>query len=94
MAVSGLGPEPVSFYALVFFLVNVTYICLIAELIGRAPDKVFPRKLRRIMRIRSVTTLCLFGGATIIALFFPVIGLLICIGCLIVYLKPAPSSMG
>jgi len=94
MAVSGLGPEPVSFYALVFFLVNVTYICLIAELIGNAPDKVFPRKLRRIMRIRSVTTLCLFGAAAIIALFFPVIGLLICIGCLIVYLKPAPSSMG
>jgi uncharacterized membrane protein len=94
MAVSGLSPEPVSFYALVFFLVNATYVCLISELIGSAPDDVFPHKMRRIMRIRSVTTLCLFGTAAIIALVFPVIGLLICIGCLIVYLRPAPASVG
>ncbi|HEY4078337.1 MAG TPA: TMEM175 family protein [Rhizomicrobium sp.] len=93
MAISGLSAEPVSFYALVFFLVNATYVSLISELIGRAPDKVFPHKMRKLMRIRSISTLCLFGTAAIIALFFPVIGLLICIGCLIVYLKPAPSSV-
>jgi len=33
MAVSELAPQPVAFYAGVFFLVNVTYICLIWELI-------------------------------------------------------------
>src|SRR5690349_21301602 len=32
MAVSGLSPEPVSFYAAVFFLVNLTYVALIREL--------------------------------------------------------------
>lgn len=32
MAVSELAPQPVAFYASVFFLVNVTYICLIWEL--------------------------------------------------------------
>ena len=36
MAVSELAPQPVAFYAAVFFLVNATYIALIWELIGRA----------------------------------------------------------
>ena len=37
MAVSELAPQPVAFYAAVFFLVNATYICLIWELIDRTP---------------------------------------------------------
>jgi hypothetical protein len=44
----------------VFFLVNATYICLIYELIDRAPvDDILPRE-RRIMHFRSVTTLVCF----------------------------------
>jgi len=35
MATSELAPQPVSFYAAVFFLVNATYICLVHELIDR-----------------------------------------------------------
>src|SRR5215469_11511191 len=35
MALSRLAPQPVAFYALVFFLVNATYIGLIRELLGR-----------------------------------------------------------
>ena len=35
MAVSELAPQPVAFYAGVFFLVNATYILLIRELIDR-----------------------------------------------------------
>jgi uncharacterized membrane protein len=34
MAVSKLAPQPVALYAAVFFLVNVTYILLIWELIA------------------------------------------------------------
>src|SRR6516164_2524855 len=37
MAVSELAPQPVAFYAAVFFLVNATYIFLIWELVDRAP---------------------------------------------------------
>jgi uncharacterized membrane protein len=37
MANSELAPQPVAFYAAVFFLVNATYICLIWELIDRIP---------------------------------------------------------
>src|SRR5215510_12228979 len=63
MAVSELAPQPVAFYAAVFFLVNATYICLIRELIDRSPvDNVSPR-VRRTMRVRSIVTLCLFALA-------------------------------
>jgi uncharacterized membrane protein len=39
MAVSKLAPQPVAFYAAVFFLVNATYIALIWELIERGPSQ-------------------------------------------------------
>jgi uncharacterized membrane protein len=93
MAVSELAPQPVAFYAAVFFLVNATYICLIYELIDSAPvDDVLPRE-RRIMYFRSITTLCVFGAAAIVALKYPLLGLGMCICCLTVYLKPeAPGA--
>jgi uncharacterized membrane protein len=94
MAVSELAQQPVAFYAAVFFLVNATYICLIWELIHRAPAEAISPAVRRIMRIRSVTTLFLFGAAALVALKYPVVGLGICIGCLIVYLRPDPPGAG
>lgn len=89
MAVSELAPQPVAFYAAVFFLVNATYICLIWELVDG--KDVSPR-VRRIMRVRSIVTLCLFGIASVVALKFPLVALGICICCLIVYLRPAPPG--
>ena len=92
MAVSRLSPQPVAFYAAVFFLVNVTYICLIWELIDRSPvDEVSPH-VRKIMRFRSITTLCLFGAAAAVALIYPLVGLGICICCLTDYLRPDPPG--
>jgi uncharacterized membrane protein len=93
MAVSKLAPQPVAFYAAVFFLVNTTYIFLICELIDRAPvDEVSPR-VRRIMHFRSIVTLCFFGVAAVVALKYPLLGLGMCCCCLIVYLKPGvPGS--
>ena len=93
MAVTELAPQPVAFYAAVFFLVNATYICLIYELIDRAAvDDVLPRE-RRIMHFRSITTLCVFAAAAVVALKYPLFGLGMCICCLIVYLKPeAPGA--
>lgn len=89
MAVSELAPQPVAFYAAVFFLVNVTYICLIWELIGQRHSA----KIREAMRLRSITTLCLFAAAVVVALRYPLAGLGICIGCLAVYLKPDPPEL-
>jgi len=93
MAVSELAPQPVAFYAAVFFLVNATYICLMWELIERAPVNAVPPKVRRIMRFRSIATLCLFGAAAVVALQYPLVGLGICCCCLIVYLRPAPPGL-
>jgi hypothetical protein len=36
-AVSKLAPQPVAFYAGVFFLVNLTYLALVWDLVGHAP---------------------------------------------------------
>ncbi len=88
MAVSKLAPQPVAFYAAVFFLVNATYVALILELIERAPVKEVSLKERRIMRFRSIATLGVFGVASLVALKYPLVGLGLCICCLIVYLKP------
>jgi uncharacterized membrane protein len=93
MAVSRLAPQPVSFYATVFLLVNATYICLIWELIDRAPVNGASRTVRKIMRFRSIATLCLFGAAALLALKYPLVGLGICICCLIVYLEPDPAKV-
>jgi len=74
--------------------VNATYVALIWELIGLTPlDEISP-KLRRVMRLRSIITLVLFGAAAIVALEYPLAGLGICIGCLVVYLKPDPPGAG
>ncbi len=88
MAVSELAPQPVAFYAAVFFLVNATYISLIWELIERAAIKEASPQERKIMRFRSITTLFVFGAAAVVALKYPLIGLGMCCCCLIVYLKP------
>lgn len=90
MAISKLAPEPVAFYAAVFFLVNATYICLIRELVERTHD--VTAQVRKILWIRSITTLCLFGLAAVIALKYPRVGLGICICCLVVYLRPDPRG--
>ena len=90
MAVSKLAPQPVAFYAATFFLVNATYTALTWELIHQTPDRKVPPTVRRIMRVRSLTTLCLFGVAAVVALRYPLVGLGICICCLIVYLRPEP----
>src|SRR5580700_962294 len=68
MAVSKLAPQPVAFYAAVFFFVNATYISLIWELIERDSLRETSPRERRIMRFRSVATLCIFGVAAVVAL--------------------------
>jgi hypothetical protein len=86
MATSELAAQPVSFYAAVFFLVNFTYCALIWELVGEGSAA----RVRAAMRRRSLVTLALFGSAAVVALWLPVVGLAICIACLIAYLRPEP----
>jgi uncharacterized membrane protein len=92
MAVSELAPQPVAFYAAVFFLVNATYVALIWDLIIWTPGTTIAPRVRRIMWIRALLTGCGFALAAAVALRYPVAGLGICICCLIVYLKPDPPD--
>ena len=92
MAVSELSPQPVAFYAAVFFLVNATYLCLVWELVDRIPLDALSPAVRAIMRLRSLATLSLFGIAALVALKYPLAALGICICCLAVYLKPDPPG--
>src|SRR5689334_7986116 len=65
--VSELASQPAAFYVAVFLLVNgATYIALIWELIGRAPAIDVSFAVRKVMRARSITTLCLFGLAAVV----------------------------
>ncbi|HEX5459959.1 MAG TPA: TMEM175 family protein [Steroidobacteraceae bacterium] len=93
MAVSELAPQPVAFYAGIFFLVNATYIGLIWELIGSKPHEPASGKARKAMLLRSIATLCLFAIAAAVALKHPLAGLGICIGCLALYLRPDPPDV-
>lgn len=93
MAVSKLATQPVAFYAAVFFLVNATYLALIWELMERTPHQEISPKERKIMRFRSIITLCVFAAAAAVAFRFPLLGLGMCCCCLIVYLRPeAPGA--
>src|SRR5207245_4651246 len=94
MAVSKLAPQPVAFYAAVFFLVNATYIFLIWELIEPASVDDVPPKVRKIMRVRSIATLCLFALAGLVPLKVPLVGVGICCCCLVVYLKHEAPGTG
>jgi uncharacterized membrane protein len=94
MAVSELAPQPVAFYAGVFFLVNATYVLLLWELVTLRPADDVSRRVRRAMRVRSVATLCVFGTAAVVALRFPVAGLVLCCVCLIWYLRPEAPGVG
>jgi uncharacterized membrane protein len=90
MATSELRPQPVSFYAAVFFLVNLTYCALIWELVQAKSNDEEAVHVRTVMRRRSLITLALFASAAVVALWLPIAGLAICIACLIVYLRPEP----
>ena len=88
MATSELQAQPVSFYAAVFFLVNATYCALVWQLVE---DRDGERRARW-MRRRSLVTLALFGGAAVVALWFPTVALGMCVACLVVYLRPEPQA--
>jgi uncharacterized membrane protein len=79
---------PVALYALVFVLVNITYLALCTEVVDRPAREDISHRLQRLLRMRSFITIGGFAAAAIVALRWPILGMtLICL-CLIVYLRP------
>ena len=88
IADSELAPLPVSLYAVVFALINVSYVMLCMEAIDRQGAHKVPAAARRMMRLRSLATSVTFIAAAVLAAWYPKAAMaLICI-CLIVYLRP------
>jgi len=94
IADSQLAPLPVSLYAVVFALINVTYVMLCVEAIDRQGAHKVPTAARKVMRLRSLATSITFMAAAVLAAWYPKAAMaLICI-CLIVYLRPGVSRSG
>jgi uncharacterized membrane protein len=85
---SQLAGVPVCLYALVFVLVNATYIALCLEAIDRSRPEEMPPRIRAMMRMRSVITLVVFLAGGVVALWYPLIGFGLILLCLLVYLRP------
>jgi uncharacterized membrane protein len=88
IADSRLAAAPVVLYALVFVLVNITYLALCTEVIDRPAHEDISHRLDRLFRMRSFITIGGFVAAAIIALSWPVLGMVLICLCLIVYLRP------
>ncbi|OBA64756.1 hypothetical protein A5647_25140 [Mycobacterium sp. 1100029.7] len=88
IADSRLAGAPVVIYASIFVLVNVTYIALCTEVIDRPAHEDVSHRLRRLLRMRSFTTIFVFAAAAFVAVRWPVPAMaLICL-CLMGYLRP------
>jgi uncharacterized membrane protein len=92
IAQTKLAAVPISLYASIFVLVNITYLLLCVEAVDRPASTEMAPGARMMMRVRSLVTLGIFAAAAVVALAYPVGGMgLICL-CLVVYLRPeAPS---
>ena len=88
IAESRLAAAPVTMYAAVFVLVNITYVALCWEAVDRPGHEDVSQRMQRLMQMRSVITIGVFAAAAIIAIWWPVAAMtLICL-CLIGYLRP------
>jgi uncharacterized membrane protein len=93
IAATNLSGTPVALYALIFVLVNVTYLLLCWEVIDRPSGERLSPRVRRMLHMRSVGTLAVFIAAALIALVFPLAGMFLICACLILYLRPeAPGK--
>lgn len=92
-----LAPAPVTPYAAIFVLVNVTYLALCWEAVDRPAHEDVSQVMRRLLRMRSFVTIGVFAAAALVALKWPVVAMaLICL-CLVGYLRPdipAPHKGG
>jgi TMEM175 potassium channel family protein len=88
IADSRLAAAPVTLYAAIFVLVNVTYLALCWEAVDRPAHDDVSQVMRRLLRMRSFVTIGVFAAAAVVALKWPVVAMaLICL-CLVGYLRP------
>jgi uncharacterized membrane protein len=93
IAGSRLAAIPVAMYAAVFVLVNATYLVLCWETMDKSQAEGVTIRKRQTMRIRSMVTLGIFAVAAIVALKYPIAGIVLICLCLGFYVRPeAPTA--
>jgi uncharacterized membrane protein len=92
IASTQLAALPVAIYAMIFVLVNATYVALCGEAVDKTRTESVPAEAKRMMRMRSVATLIVFAVAALISLKLPLGGLGLICCCLFFYLRPEPPS--
>jgi uncharacterized membrane protein len=93
IAGSRLAAIPVALYAAVFVLVNATYLVLCWETMDKSQAEGVTIRKRQTMRIRSKVTLGIFAIAAIVALKYPIAGIVLICLCLGFYVRPeAPTA--
>jgi uncharacterized membrane protein len=93
IAGSRLAAIPVALYAAVFVLVNATYLVLCWETMDKSQAEGVTIRKRQTMRIRSTVTLGIFAIAAIVALKYPIAGIVLICLCLGFYVRPeAPTA--
>jgi uncharacterized membrane protein len=88
IADSRLAAAPVTMYAAIFVLVNVTYLALCWEAVDRPAHEDVSQRMRRLLRMRSFITIGVFAAAAVVALRWPVVGIAMICLCLVGYLRP------
>jgi len=93
IAETRLAPLPVAMYAFVFLLVNLTYLALIYQTLCRHSGGTASEKMRRLIYLRSISTIGAFFSAMIISFWLPYVGFFIISACLTLYLKPEIAAL-
>jgi uncharacterized membrane protein len=92
MSKTRLAEVPVCVYAAVFVLVNISYMALCMEAVDTAREEVISQQLKSMMRVKATVTLCIFAGAGVLALWYPVIGFCVVTLTLMSYLRPGART--
>ncbi|MEB4207792.1 TMEM175 family protein [Mycobacterium sp. 94-17] len=93
IADSRLAAAPVTLYASVFVLVNITYLALCQEAVDLPTHEDLTQRIRRLLQMRSFFTIGVFAAAAVIALWWPVAGMILICLCLAGYLRPDVPAM-
>ena len=91
MADTRLAAVPVAMYAVVFLLVNVTYLMLVWETLCDEMSGSVSERTMRLFNRRSFLTITFFAIAALAAFWHPWIGFSIICCCLFLYMRPGVS---
>lgn len=88
IADSRLAAAPVTLYASVFVLVNITYLALCQEVVDRPAHADLTQRMRQLLQMRSFFTIGVFATAAVLAFWWPAAGMALIALCLAGYLRP------